>query len=527
MKDQNGSEAAADVAATTTTGCGSAERVPKLRLDVLTSRLLHDQDYDEPSSSSSSSLSSASSFNVNDTVTTAKVSASSDPVPRMPLSTVARAEVQLKKPVLLSHGGLAIHFSKEDIQHLSDPEVLRVLAGGASTSAVPQRASPPPSATAAASSATAFDMDAHMAALQREIDTFITAVDNEGRSYDICLDTSGLKEVLIADDERDAMLKVESSEDSFADDTAAVLPAPYASPPSPPATLKSSTSLRTSTPVSAVPSTPQSRQQRRPATEKRSRAQCPPRPVAPSPPPLTTARSSSTRAKAPAQPPAIPVRPQAGLTDAEERRVGQLLDGAAFTTLMTSNPFVCGAAVSEQLSELEKQINRYVAVRGGAPTPPAFESSTAASNTDASAGGRTANELGNMYMRYGREASEAAQRLRSVNQRLRALQRLSEALALEPSEDTPADILALRPSWAQPSQPALEEAEVQQLLATARAEEERAHEAGFPKTTLPATVDPFARLRDQLRNAGGRALEQLKMYEASPPLLRNTPSPPE
>lgn len=207
--------------------------------------------------------------------------------------------------------------------------------------------------------------------------------------------------------------------------------------------------------------------------------------------------------------------------------MGQLLDGAAFTTLMTSNPFVCGAAVSEQLSELEKQINRYVAVRGGAPTPPAFESSTAASNTDASAGGRTANELGNMYMRYGREASEAAQRLRSVNQRLRALQRLSEALALEPSEDTPADILALRPSWAQPSQPALEEAEVQQLLATARAEEERAHEAGFPKTTLPATVDPFARLRDQLRNAGGRALEQLKMYEASPPLLRNTPSPPE
>lgn len=565
MKKRCGDTAAPDDAAVATS-LAEVKRVPKVRLDVLTSHLLHDQDYGELSSSSS--LSSASFSAIGSAATTSTTHAA---VSRMPLSAVAKAEAQLKKPVSLSHGGLTINFSKEDIQHITDPEVLRLLAGdgGAWRESTQTLRSLAPAALAASPGGTTA-MEAHMEALQREIDTFITAVDNEGRSYEIRMGATGHREMLIADDddddddEADAVLDKENERDeegSSAEVEERVLPEKGSAgePVLPAASAISEASgnlsreKRESTP--AKPSAPPlphkntqvtSAPQRPPGTTKNVQPRQTHMRLTPLPPP---APPSSSRVKAPVLPssssaPAIPVRPQAGLSDVEEARVAQLLDGEAMAALTASKPFTCTHELVERLRLLEERIGRYAAVRGG-PSPsssPGLEALRQdSSHTDAAAhtgapdaddnctqnGRKTATELGNAYMRDSRQAEQAAQQLRSVNQRLRALQRRDEALAMAPADDTPAAVLALRPSWAQPSSPAMEEAEVQQLLSMARAEEARAREAGLMSTTaaLPTSADPYAGLRDQLRDASRRATELLKVYDASPPELRRAPSP--
>ncbi|KPA73267.1 hypothetical protein ABB37_09979 [Leptomonas pyrrhocoris] len=530
MKQHDDANEAAEGAAAAAPA-GGVDRVPKVRLDVLTSRLLHEQDYGELSSSSSLSSNISNAFDAAAATTT-----TFNTVPRMPLSALAKAEAQLKKPVALSHGGLTTNFSREDIQHITDPDVLRYLAGDASPNA-PVRSSPPPPPPPSAPKS---EMEAHMEALQREIDTFITAVDNEGRSYEIRIGASGGREVLIADEEPDAA----SEENEEEDETEAAgpeQPAPPSSPEaatvgrSPPpqekprsATTSAPPPLPRKSPFTAAPS-----QQRRPATEKSARVRTRPQ-HKPSPP--APAASSSSRATAAAQPPTIPVRPRAGLTEAEEGRVAQLLDGDVFAALTASNPFACRHELVEKLGELDEKARRYAAIRDGQQvfsalgrTPSASHDGDVAPRDGAAAGDSTsaptATELGNAYMRDTHQAEQTTQQLRSVNERLRALQRLNEALALAPADDTPADVLALRPAWARSPPLSVDEAEVQRLLAAARAEEVKAREVGLAETTLPPVADPYARLRGQLQEASGRAMELLKMYDATPPALRRAPSP--
>lgn len=500
MKRSGTSSAAADETA------APIDRVPKVRLDVLTSRLLHEQDYEALSSSSLSSSLASDSVSVSDrTAGTATTAASSSyaAVPRMPLAALARAEAQLRRPLTLANGGLTADFTAEDIGHITDAAVLRCLAG----SDTPR----PPSAPVN-------EMEARMAALQHEIDTFITAVDNEGRSYDIRLGPSGHRQILIADEEVDEVGDEESAKD---------VQEALQLQPSTPTVPDVSPRTAGDAPSSAPPTTSsarhtQSQKQRRPTAERSARTGRVPNRFAPAPPP---ARASVSRVAA-AAPPAVTVRPQAGLTTTEEERVEALLDESVFGALSTHNPFTTTTELVARFAALQEQISRYVAARGGqaepAPLlhlPPPSTAGAAASSPPAT----TAAEMGNIYMREARQHAEAAQRLRRVNARLQALQQRSEALALAPAEDTPSDLVALRPLWAQSPADAIDEAEVQRLLAEARAEEERAREVGLTSTAI-TSADPFTGLRDQLQSAGRRAVELLAAYDACPPALREAPA---
>lgn len=547
----------------------AVERLPKVRLDVLASRLLHDQDYGELSTSSSASSLSSASFSVGEAaVSTTATSSHNAAAPRMPLAALARAEAQLRRPVSLSHGGLAIHFSRDDIQHITDPEVLQLLASEAPSTnqvAAPEAAS--------ASAVSTSEMDAHMDALQKEIDTFITAVDNEGRSYEIRMGATGQKEMFIADEELDTTAELEEAKKIEIDTTRETLPEePTRSlstfvPDAPTPPMREKPSSAPAKPAVLPPPhkatvtdahlRPQQQQQPHlslqpqqvrkpppPGTQKSARVAQRVRPgLTPTPPPPSSSAASASslssahRVKSTTQPPAVPVRPQAGLTEGEESRVEQLLDSAAFDALSSTNPFLCEDTQLAQLKELEAQISRYVAVRGGPPTSyklgdrSAGELIVTSSEAAHEAQGDTNTvapsvaALGNAYMRDSRAAERAAQRLHSVNERLRALQRRNEALAMAPDDNTPADILALRPAWARSETVSVSEVELQALLTAAREEEARAREVGVPSLTPRAPLDPFVGLRDELRSAGSRAMALLEEYDANPPLLRKTPSP--
>ncbi|KAK7196576.1 hypothetical protein NESM_000595800 [Novymonas esmeraldas] len=523
-------------------GCNepSSERVPKLRRDVLASRLaLHDADLRDSSSSLSSPASPSLSSVVGGTREEATTVAPAASPARMPLSVLARAEAALQRPVQLTRGGLCAEFGADDIECITDGDVLRCLSGDSGG---------PPDALVEPGGEPAVQMEAHMAALQREIHTFITAVDNDGRRYAIRLGSTGRVQVPLDDGDEDSD-DGGSSDDTSDGSSDAGSSTTTGAVPSSEGGAATSGQAATSSPASeaAAPTAPlhKSAPARRPRAaapvrpggvptavhNARARLQAG-RPSAPPPPPPS--RPSRRSRAAAAGPPTIAVRPQASLTAVEAARVERLLDSAVMASL-AANPYALGAETAQRLHDLAAEARRYADVRGAADdvethaivhdvagdvggVPGSAEASTVASHHLDT----TAAEVGNAYMRDAQQQAAMARQLRSVNARLRAVQRRVEELALAPAEDAPTSVVALRPSWARAAAPSVEEADVQRLLELARAEEVRGREAKLPPTTLPAPTEPFTELRRLLGDACARATARLADFESAPPAVRPT-----
>ncbi|TPP53090.1 hypothetical protein CGC20_29930 [Leishmania donovani] len=522
-------------------------RGPKVRRDVIASRLgIHDADLrgTSPASSLSSSsvLSSASGVGGGDEDSDASGrvgSAAARAVPvRMPLSSIAKAEAALQKTVHLSRGGLCAEFTAEDIRRISDGDVLRYLSTHSSASAEGDcgiRTAPVERPCAPVTTAT--DIESHMAALQEEINTFITVVDNEGCSYEIRVGASGHVQVPIADDDLEDRVSLREVEGEME-----LVPAGgvglVASPDEGAARTERVTSAAVS-PLSseATPTTshPPSQRVRRPPLSKpvrstRSTAHHSARAhqvtrFSKSPPPTRPLQSSRLST---AKPPAFAVRPQASLTDSEATRVEHLLDPSATAALM-ANPYALGAEKEQRLRALEAEARRYAAARGAVMAEDALQRLKDAP-TDVRAAAlpeakEAATDLGNAYMRHAREHENMMHQLRSVNERLRALQRRAAAVALAPADEVPSSVAALRPSWAQTTEPPIEEEQVQRLLELAREEETRAKEAGLNCVLPPAPDEPFSGLRRHLGAICTRAANLLATYESAPLVLRSPVAP--
>ncbi|KAG5509187.1 hypothetical protein GH5_06266 [Leishmania sp. Ghana 2012 LV757] len=525
----------------------SVDRVPKVRRDVIASRLaIHGADLRGTSPASSlspsSMLSSISSDaegdeNPHDTQQVGSTAARTVPL-RMPLSSVAKVEVALQKKVHLSRGGLCAEFTVEDIRHIEDGDVLRYLSahtrsspeGEGDIKTAPVERPRVPVTTVA-------DIEAHMAALQKEINTFITVVDNEGHAYEIRVGASGHVQVPIDDDDHDdggylregggeteLVLAGDSSDAAAPEEEAARTEGSTAATVSPSCSEATRTTDHpTSRPVPR-PSPPNPARQARAAVHLNPRARqqtC----LSSSAPPTQPLPS---RQLPTARPPVIAVPPPARMTDSEATRVKCLLDPSAVAASMSS-PYLLDAEMEQRLRVLEAETRRYAAVREGRVNEDALKHvedtmSGVSARTAVPDGVGTARDLGNAYMYDAREHDRRRHQLRSVNERLRALQRRAEVLALAPTDGVPSSIAALRPSWAQTAAPVVEEAQIQLLLELAREEETRAKEAGVQHALPPAPAEPFSGLRRLLSDTCAHAADLLATYESTPLVRRSPPA---
>lgn len=143
-------------------------------------------------------------------------SSSSRPPTGLSLAALAKAERALERPVTITNGGTHVAFSQEDVHRIRDPAVLRFMEENSSLFARylkdksaksdgsrQSAAAANPDLTAAASSAkealTAAQVEASILSLRREIETFITAVDEDGRNYRILTNEEGNVVVPVAE----------------------------------------------------------------------------------------------------------------------------------------------------------------------------------------------------------------------------------------------------------------------------------------------------------------------------------------
>ncbi|KAG5504527.1 hypothetical protein JIQ42_06361 [Leishmania sp. Namibia] len=518
----------------------SVDRVPKVRRDVIASRLaIHDADLRGTSPVSSLSPSSLLSSinsdaegdeNPHDIQQVGGSAARTVPL-RMPFSSVAKVEVALQKTVRLSRGGLCAEFTVEDIRHIEDGDVLRYLS--AHTRSSPEGEGDiktPPVERPRVPVTTVADIEAHMAALQKEINTFITVVDNEGHAYEIRVGASGHVQVPIDDDDNDdggylrdgggeteVVLAGESSDAAAPEEEAARTEGYTAATVSPSCSEAARTTDHpTSRPVPR-PSPPNPARQAQAAVHLNPRAR------------QQTCLSSSAPPTQPLPSRQLPTaRPPARMTDTEATRVERLLDPSAVAASMSS-PYLLDAEMEQRLRVLEAETRRYAAVREGRVNEDALKHiedtmSDVSAATAVPDGAGTARDLGNAYMYDAREHDRRRHQLRLVNERLRALQRRAEVLALAPTDGVPSSIAALRPSWAQTAAPVVEEAQIQLLLELAREEETRAKEAGLQHALPPAPAEPFSGLRRLLSDTCAHAADLLATYESTPLARRSPPA---
>lgn len=357
----------------------------------------------------------------------------SQSVRSLSLSSVARAESILKKSLPVVRGGTHVQFTREDLERIRDPEVLQFLEENSSMfkkyiKPDNEGHSPLPDAaesdkTSAPKGISAAELQKSIMEFQREIDTFITAVDNSGRAYHIELDENGTLQVPIDDDEDDDVFFSGGDDDD--DAFSGVGEDPLETTMTPPATRRGddpsrlaagsrSGSARSSGSLSGrrrtkltvpIPSHEEERvlegekkdvgehtlsvrsqsntttegglkektESQKLALEKGSKKKVVQFPRSseitsgrknPSPQKRRTARSSN---KIKASAPAV-VKPVRAFLPEEEERIGALLKDSAPTALLGHNPFIISEETNAKLLEDEKKLEALRLVRG--PLPP-------------------------------------------------------------------------------------------------------------------------------------------------------------
>lgn len=478
------------------------------------------------------------------------------------IASISRAEQQLRHAVQLHRGGTCVRFTREDIAAIHDPELLQFLAGcsepikptkpevkeAEQQSLSDGATSPlPPSISAAA-------IEAEMEALQREIDTFITAVDSDGKTYEIQIGSNGRVEVPIQDEaaSENANLEEDSDDDegnTTAADTSALLEETDDEEPS---ASETSVSLAAVAPnpkrkagdVATTRLQPSQRPFRRPAAITTSRRAAPKLQQPPAPPPVCSGRvrpaketalfkrtgaNRTRRANAVQPDPAVSVKPQVGLTAEEESRVDLLLL-QDFTAALDGVPYRLKQEQVIRLSQLDDEISAYREVRGATESTPASPTSEAnqtilqrkdgptgdTANSQMTSGRR----LGNHYMIEARQEELRMQKLRSVNQRLEQLHRIAEELQLQPSPDVPDDVASLRPQWSKLKNFTVPtEEEIQEMLRAAREEDIRATERGL--AAAASHVSNASELQNHLRAICSRATELVEELQSQPLALKD------
>ncbi|RNF08322.1 kinectin [Trypanosoma rangeli] len=499
--------------------------------------------------------------------------------PSMSLYSIARAEQMLQKTVPFVNGGRHIALTEEDVRRIRDKELLRFLETNSAIfvkylqrrgeGAPAEAETPPPSTNEEVR--TSIDIERELETLSRKIATFITAFDNDGEEYHICVDGEGKVLVPVAaEDEDEDRLSTEvaaaeeGGEDEISssgcrdgengEDVAAVhgvsvgvsgvvedevkrresargevastVPAEktevraskVVTGETPLCRRRLGRSVRVRSPLSAVaqktlpaPPTPPQQPQQLEKPRKANRAII-----------GTRQRLLPTRKQ-----PSLPVR-GVRLNGVQNQRIEEIMR-TDFTK--ETSPY---AMPMERLTALEERLRWFQEVRGplGVDENNTIVDDSERDNYDEEASlspptqqqseqqpqrRKTARELGDAYMREAREQRVFQSRMRAINARLSQLHDSLRMEVLCPAAGVERIAGVPRPIWSRDVPPPPSESDVAALLEDARRENAVAVEKGEP-TAPPGGDKGLAHLQERLQLALRRA-ESLVTSSASSPLV--------
>lgn len=420
------------------------------------------------------------------------------------LTSVMRAEKMLDKTLPLVHGGTHVEFTKADLERIRDPEVLQFLQDNSKMFKKYEKANAEPTSAPQSGGkvVSAAEMEAAIEAFQQQLDTFITAVDEDGREYTIELDEKGTLQVPVEDD----LPFGEDDEDEGYD-------TPDSRPSSPPTETEESPRIAVKAKEAEDMLDEESGDAVHSSLPRSVTLEETPQPS----PPKKAKRKRQHEVKHRSKPSRIPVRQVRTFLPEEEERVDELL--AASRADLERNPF---HLPSDRVKEIDVSLSKYRKLRGPSPRrEPLKVLDTFDDNRSSQKSQRAPNALGNRYLEEMKKQQRFNGMMRSVNAALAKTQKEMELLEL--MTDTSDELLAARPSWARDVTLASEE-EVRAEIERARAEEQKAKEMGL-HVDVP-TRDPYASLIQNIREVSSRAEGLLQgltpIQHSSPPLLEDS-----
>lgn len=499
-----------------------SHRAPRVWVDVLASRVANEEAGLAESTTSDTLSAHSSAEDGGAVVRTARPLAGSSVAEEeeeegatggISISALATAERQLRKGIPFTSGGTMVSFTKDDVARLSDPAVLQFLQNHSQRFNKYVRPAAPDTAAPSAPFTAAADVEADINELQREIETFITAVDQAGQSYQIHLDDSGHLVVPVADldeeaeeeeDEKDSTLDVKqagstspsSSSSSHPSSPSRVSSAPrqpgehqaggyqphgeghpsavdpgsaselaavgldvgegnMSMPQSPSASIARPSARRNAAPVTSSETV----HRRAKGSGEGGRTMVSQGVPAFQRKPAPLAQERARRGKKPAT--AVRVR---GLLPEEDARIDRLLRCDGDTLIARPSPFKLSSAAEERISAIDDALGTLRMVRGAvsssstsrvAPSgagdgAPGVSASPSLRDVDEPPPAQGRTALGNRYMREAQQARVREAQLSRINEQLERLHREVELLASDESPpDLPASVLSLRPAWLQ------------------------------------------------------------------------------
>lgn len=426
----------------------------------------------------------------------------------MSLSSLMHTESLLQKQLPVVHGGSHVELTKKDLMRIRDPKVLEFFERNSSIFGKYVKKSTSKSETQIILNKNSFlstisdvDVQKSIREFQQEIDTFITAVDNDGKKYSIELNAKGTLQVPISDD---------LSENSL-DSTEAV------SCTSHPATTFSQDFMRHADgafPVSVKKETFEKteclpplesanehkigllffdREQKELRSTHRSSLHAARRKTSvedteneKSKPLSFSSKKKNGVNLLKKQKKKKTISSHGGnrfdLSPAEDARVSEILccdDDAVLK--QENNPFVLPNRVQERFSQVENSLSTLRRIREVfyKSVKHAFSPAQKEEPHSSSENVMSSSALGKKYMEEVKEKQKMRCALSTLNAKLIAYQHESEALSLELSESVSMDVRNLRPRWAQnPIQLASDE-EVMEIIQQAKIEEEESKKYFF------------------------------------------------
>ncbi|EPY18066.1 kinectin [Angomonas deanei] len=477
---------------------GSTFATKKL-LDVVSSQLLDEKEYTDTNEDDLDLFLKAPNTADGNELRAASTSSTLSRPRSMPLQTIAKSEKILKKNVPLLKKGTQVQFSRADIENIHDKDILSFLQEHSQLfskylkdNAVSGRLNNVGATGEDGSKTTTQEVTDKINNLQKEIDFFITAVDQEGNNYRIDLDEEGNVVVPVEEDdftleeEGDNALLIESDADMEEEEEVEKNDTGDANDSVHDDDEEEETNYDISKNPKVVrgarfPRQTQNKETKRATTGKTEAAVKGKKKA--KKPPLGESASSAT------------VKDPRTLTVEEDERVAALLtedfNGESGESATAKNPFVLDAATVDRLRQLDTALQRLRYIRGVQekeedPASDADEEGgdTTGTTTTTEDTAASRHAKGTAQMREAFKEAKRERKLNRINERLLKLQEEMEQLTLFSSSDTAEEdaLHALRPEWAQ-AMPMIDEDEIQKLLVVAAQEEARAAEGGVAAET--------------------------------------------
>lgn len=437
-------------------------------------------------------------------------------------SALMRAEASLNKKLPVVHGGMHVEFTKEDLMRIKDPEVLEFFEknGGLFKKYLKSKSSPVAPSKETPSSVSAADIQKKILEFQNEIETFITAVDDVGRTYKIEIDESGVVQVPIDDDtglgeefdseEIDTLrsdheeivstTEITPVKTGVADGEGGASDHEEVAPPRPPTPSLDEVGRKTSDQEVVQQTDKTEYQMLIPSSRARKLKSKPQK----------TSKVATSK-------PLHAARPD------EDERVELLLQQSK-EELLGCNPFYLSSDISCRVSKIDEELKVFQSARKSLPSPEVRHEISVSAAPFVTGNDRASTKaLGDYYLHELKEAKKLERALHRSDAALLATREEFKQLERLSMDKIPDDILKMRPKWLSDHVALVSDAELHDALEEALEEDRKAMALNL--VASERTEDPYSSLLDSVRSALARSEALTKEVESSP--LELTPFDPE